>query len=628
MRFLGGVWRFLVGVKDALVLLFLLLFFLGVYGALSLRGPGVTVPEGSALVLDMSGTLVDQATERSPFAALAPAAPQVPEVQARDLIRAIDRARTDSRVKSIVLELDTFLGGGLANLQSVGSALQRFRAAGKPVYAYSTAYLDDGYFLASQANEVWLNPLGGVLLTGPGGSNLYFKNALDRLNINVNVFRVGTYKSAVEPFTRTAASPEAKAADQALVDSLWGTYVLGVRAGRPAADLPAWIASLPARIEAARGDQAKAALDARLIDKVGSEADFGRRIATLVGRGDESKPGFFNGIDHRDYLAATDTAQRGGAVGVVYVAGNIIDGEAPPGQAGGDTIAQKIAEAAADSSIKALVVRVDSPGGSVTASEKIRQALVEAKRSGKPVIASFGPVAASGGYWIATAADEIVAQPSTITGSIGVFAIIPTFERTLKNLGIGTDAVRSTPYSGQPDLLTGISPDTRVILQAGVADMYGRFLTLVSTARRLPVQRVDAIAQGRVWAGSQALQLGLVDRIGGLDVAVERARARAKLPADARTVDVEAQPPLALRLLSRMFRPSQDQGASARDPFAKLAATGQLRLAGAVGEAMAVAQGPTMQAHCLGCLAYAPPRAAAVAQPMTLLGAAREVIAR
>jgi protease-4 len=600
MSFLRGVWRLLMGVKDALALLFLLLIFMLLFAVTQSTSP-LAIPSRSALVLDLDGVIVDQASERSAVEVIADSSDMIPEIQVRDVVEAIDRAREDDRIKSIVLQLDGFYGSGMANLQSIGTALKAFKAAGKPIYAYSSAYVDDSYYLGAQANEAWLNPLGAVLLTGPGGSGPYFKGALDKLGVDVNVFRVGTYKAAVEPFTRTEASPEAKAANQALVDTLWDVWTSDVQAARPKVKIDAVTGSFPERVRAAGGDFAKQALADGLVDKIGSYVEFGRAMAKRVGEGDDDRPGSYNQVDYRDYLRGSSPNRRtsGDAVGVVYVAGEIVDGQAGRGMAGGDTIADLIAEATAKDDIKALVVRVDSPGGSVAASEKIRQALVDARADGLPVVASFGPVAASGGYWVATAADEIYAQPSTITGSIGVFALIPSFENTLGKLGVSADGVKSTPYSGEPDVLRGLSPDVQALLQASVEDIYRRFTGLVATARKLPPTRVDEVGQGRVWAGGTAQQLRLVDHFGGLNAAIAAAAKRAGLPADVRVVNVEVQPSLPFQLLEQLLGPKEQEPGS--DAFARLARASQLRTAGAFVAATRIAEGPTMQARCLSC---------------------------
>ncbi|MFZ4689841.1 MAG: signal peptide peptidase SppA [Polymorphobacter sp.] len=621
MTYARYAWRFLVGVKDLLVLLLLVLFFVVLWSALNSRAT-FNVPAGGALVLNLGGAIVDQAAEQTPFE-LASGSDIGSQRQARDIIRAIDTAAKDDRIKALVLDLDTFVGAGQANLQSIGAALQRFKKAGKPISAYATAYTDDGYYLAAQADKIWLNPLGGVLLTGPGGTGLYFRDALAKLDVDINVFKVGTYKAAVEPFTRADASPEARAANQVLVDSLWSTFIADVHAVRPAIDINAFLAQLPQRLGAAGGDQAKAALDAKLVDAIGTRSDFDAAIVKQVGTGEQRSFGTFKGLTLDTYLAATTSVvpESGPAVGVVYVTGNIVDGEAPRGTAGGTTIARAIAKAVSDNDdIKALVVRVDSGGGSVLASEEIRQALVDAKKGGLPIVASFGPVAASGGYWLATAADEIIAQPSTITGSIGVFAIIPSFNRTLAEYGIGADGVKSTPYSGEPDILRGLSPETRVILQSSVEDIYRRFTGLVAASRKLPLAEVDRIGQGRVWSGSTALQLKLVDSMGGLDAAVAAAGRRAGLKGELRTVDIErAESPL-VQLLNSFAGPGEEQEQVARDPFAKLTAASRLQLLAALGDMQAMANGPTMQAACLECGAMGSPRTAAAQAGGSWLG--------
>ncbi|PZN92056.1 MAG: signal peptide peptidase SppA [Alphaproteobacteria bacterium] len=621
MSFVRTTWRVLVGIKDLLVLLLLLLFFIGLWAALNSR-TAVAVTNGGALVLNLDGAIVDQGSERTPFE-LASGSDIGRQRQVRDIIRGIDLAAKDDRIKAVVLDLDTFVGAGEANLQSIGTALRAFRKAGKPVEAYATAYTDDGYYLAAQADRVWVNPLGGVLLTGPGGANLYFKTLLDKYGVDINVFRVGTYKAAVEPFTRAASSPEAKAADQALVDALWQTYVADVKVARPAADVTGFLAQLPQRLGAAGGDAAKAAKDARLIDVVGTRGEFNAAMIKRVGEGDQKSFGTYSGLTLDRYLSAQSSLvpKSGDAVGVVYVTGNIVDGEAPRGTAGSTTISRAIAKAITDNSdIKALVVRVDSGGGSVLASEEIRQALLDAKSRGLPIVASFGPVAASGGYWVATAADEIYAQPSTITGSIGVFAIIPSFNRTLAEFGIGTDGVKSTPYSGEPDIVRGIAPETKVVLQTSVEDIYRRFTGIVAAARKLPVAEVDRVGQGRVWAGTTARQLKLVDSFGGLDAAVAAAARRAGIKGSVRTIDIERSESPFVGLLSSFADPGDDRDQVARDPFAKLAAGSRLQLLAAIGDLKAMASGPTMQASCLECSGLGSPRTAAAAEASGWLG--------
>jgi protease IV len=615
LKTLGLIWRILVGIKDFLVLCVLALFFIGLSALLSSAKPA-TVPNGAALVLAMDGALVDQASETSPFNAAA--GNVAAEIQVRDVVHAIDHAAKDDRIKAIVLELDGFMGGGQANIATVDDALTRFRKSGKPVHAWATAYSDDSWLLAAAASKIWLNPMGGVIITGPGGSRLYFAKALEKLQVDVNVFRVGTYKSFVEPFTRTAASPEAKAADQALAGSLWGNWLADAKRLRPKADVPAYIAQLPQRLGKFGGDSAKTALDAGLVDQLGSRDEFDSAMIELAGEDELSDWGHYTGVTLDNYLSATrkPLGERGDAVGVVYVTGNIVDGEAPRGTAGSATIRQALEEALAkNDDIKALVVRVDSGGGSVTASEEIRAALLAAKADGLPVIASFGPVAASGGYWVGTAADEIYAQPSTITGSIGVFAILPSFPRALADLGITSDGVKTTPYSGEPDVVAGLSPQVSQVLQMGVETTYRRFLTLVAIARKLPMAEVDRIAQGRVWAGTQAKELKLVDKFGGLDAAVAAAAAKAGLKGEIRVVDIEKPVPAWQRALEGLGATESEEQA-ARDPWARLVLASRLRLLTAAHDLgwLAAGKGATMQVLCIECSMAGSPRPTAARQ--------------
>jgi len=614
LKFLGTFWRILVGIKDFLVLSLLALFFLAISAALS-SGKVARVPDSGALVIALDGAIVDQAGESSPLDAAS--GNIAAEIQARDLVRAIDAAAADKRIKALVLELDGFMGAGQANIDTVVAALERFKKAGKPIHSWATAYTDDSWLLAAPATRIWANPLGGVIFTGPGGSNLYFAGALAKLNIDVNVFRVGTYKSFVEPYTRASASPEAKAANQALANSLWQSWLSEARRLRPKADIPAYIAQLPQRLGRFGGDGARAALDAGLVDELGSRDAFDAAMVKLVGEDDLADWGHYAGVSLDDYLGAIAGQQKskGDAVGVVYVTGSIVDGEARRGTAGSATIRAALEDALEkNDDIKALVVRVDSGGGSVTASEEIRAALLAAKADGLPVIASFGPVAASGGYWVGTAADEIYAQPSTITGSIGVFAILPSFPRALNAIGINADGVKTTPYSGEPDVVAGLSPEVKQVLQMGVEDVYRRFLGVVSTARKLPVAEVDRIAQGRVWAGTEAKQLKLIDKFGTLDAAVKAAAVKAGIKGDVRVIDIEKPIPEWQKALQSFGKADAEE--QARDPWARLLQASRLRVAMAVTDLgrMASGRSATMQAACVECAVAGSPQIGAGAQ--------------
>ena len=605
MRFVGKVWRLLVGVKDGLVLILLLLFFGVLFAALSANPYPSSAAEG-ALMLDLKGSIVEQPAEASTLELLSGGSSIVREYRLRDVVHALNTAATDGRVKAVALDLDSFTGGGQVAMSDVAASIDRVRRANKPVVAYATGYSDDAYLLAAHASEVWLNPLGAVLITGKGGTNLYYKGLLDKVGVTANVYKAGTYKAAVEPYIRTDMSPEARQANQALAGALWETWLTEVGRARPKAQLAAYVSQPVERMAAANGDTARAALDAGLVDKLGDRTAFGKRMAQLVGVDKKDVPGSFKGIEFDAWLNENGSNNPSGAIGVLTVAGTIMDGTADAGTAGAETIVQNLDKGLRSNNLKALVVRVDSPGGSVLASERIRQAVLEAKGRGLPVVISMGSVAASGGYWIATAGDRVFAEPETITGSIGVFGVLPSFEGTLQKLGVGADGVGTTPLSGEPNLLRGPSPAVDRLLQMGVETTYRRFIGLVSQARKLPPQRVDQIAQGRVWDGGTARQLGLIDSFGSLDAAIAEAARRAKIDAaNAKPVYLE-KPPSMLAQLARGFA-SDDAEGGATDAFSRLAAKPQHLLMRAMADAQAVLSGPAIQARCLECASPATP---------------------
>jgi protease-4 len=399
-------------------------------------------------------------------------------------------------------------------------------------------------------------------------------------------------------------SPEARAANQALANTLWETWQGDVSRARPRARIAEWAANPQGFIDAAGGDMAGAARNAGLIDQIGDRAAFGRRIAALAGNDDERVPGRYNAVHYEAWADEHDVTGERGQIGILTVAGEIVDGHAGPGTAGGDTIAEALERGLDNGGLRALVVRVDSPGGSVLASERIRRAVLAAKERGLPVVISMGSVAASGGYWVATAGDIIFAEPSTITGSIGVFGILPSFEGALRNLNIGVDGVRTTPLSGEPDLLRGPSPEANRLLQTGVEGTYRRFIQLVAQARHLSPERVNELAQGRVWSGGAARQLGLVDRFGGLDDALREAARRAGLdPNDVSTTYLERRPGFLARLLADT---SEGDAAAPRDVFTRMGQQPQRLLERALYEAQGLLSGPAIQARCLECPAVAP----------------------
>ncbi len=528
MSFAGKVWKLLVGIKDALVLVFMLLFFVTLFAVLSARPSPGQVRDG-ALLIDLDGYVVEEKTEVDPLEVLISGQAPVGEYRVHDLVRALDAAAGDERIKAVVLDMTGFLGGGQVHLQAVGEAMDRVRKADKPVLTYALAYGDDQMHLAAHASEVWVDPIGGALIAGPGGSNLYYADLLDRLSINTKIYRVGTFKSAVEPYSRNSMSDEARENLASLYGALWEEWQANVKKARPALELERVTTDPVTWVEGSQGDLAKAALEAGLVDTLGSPAEFGARVAEIAGEDTWSEtPGSYAKTELPAFLAATTPSKSGKTIGIVTVSGVIVDGEAGPGTAGGARIARVLDEAL-DDDFAGLVVRVNSPGGSVTASEEIRRAIDRYREKDIPVAISFANVAASGGYWVATAGDRVFAQPETITGSIGVFAVLPTFEDAAAEIGVNADGFRTTPLSGQPDLLDGFSPEVDAILQASVGDTYSDFLTRVSEARGMDTARVDQIAQGRVWDGGTARQLGLVDQFGGLGEALAWAAGEAGL---------------------------------------------------------------------------------------------------
>ncbi|MFE8582995.1 signal peptide peptidase SppA [Sphingomonas sp. NCPPB 2930] len=598
-RILKAAWRLLVGIKDFLVLAAMLLFFGLIFAALNAR-PGTKAITDGALLLKLDGPIVEQPETIAPLAMLS--GRSVPhEYRLRDLVRAIDTAKDDGRVKVLVLDLDSFGGAYPASLQEVSDAIQRFRKGGKPVLAYATAYTDGAYRLAANASEIWVNPLGGTLFAGPGGNQLYYKGLIDKLGVNAHVYRVGKFKSFVEPYIRADQSPEARAASQALYGTLFAQWREGVAKARPKAQIDSFLAQPDRAVLAANGSIADANLKAGLVDRLGDKLAFGKRVAEIAGA-DASKPaGSFRTISYASWVRAHPLPTQGDAIGVLTIAGNIVDGEAGPGTAAGDTIAKALLDGLAKKKLKALVVRVASPGGSVLASEQIRQAILEAKRQKLPVIVSMGGLAASGGYWVSTPADLIFAEPGTITGSIGIFGLIPSFENTLAKIGITTDGVKTTPLTGQPDVLGGFTPMLDTILQAGIENGYRQFLTRVAESRHMSVEKVDTIAQGRVWDGGTARQIGLVDRFGTLSDAIAEAARRAKLdPAKVHAEYLEKKPGFAATL-AEGFDSDDDDTQQGGDVFAIAAAERRAVAARALGDVARLARGGSVQARCLEC---------------------------
>jgi protease-4 len=600
------VWHLLVAIKDGLALVFLLMFFALLFGLLSGR-PNAALPvsEG-ALLLELDGVVTEQPAEIDPFAALS-GGQNLKEYRVRDVVHALETAADDKRVTSVVLDLDRFLGGGQVSLAEIGAAIDKVRATKKPVLAFATAYTTDSYQIASHASEVWADPIGGVAIAGPGGSRLYYKGLMDRIGITAHIYRVGTFKSAVEPYLRSDQSPEAKEAALAYATVLWDKGLTDVKKARPQAKLDAFIADTPGAVKAAGNDLSKASLDAGLVDKLGSRMAFGTRVAEISGAYDDSQPWDFNAIPLDNWVAANPPGKQGTAIAVVPVIGEIVDGEASNGTAGGETIAQHVLDAAADDGVKAIVLRVDSPGGSVLASEQIRQALLAAKAKKKPIVVSMANVAASGGYWVSTPADRIFAEPDTITGSIGVFGILPSFDQALAKIGVTADGITTTPLSGQPDLLGGVNDAFNQLAQASVEDIYARFTGLVAKSRKQPIAKIETIAEGRVWAGGTARQLGLVDQFGGLPEALAAASKLAKVDGDYHAKYFEDEPSEFSKMLAGLVGADQEEVAIApRGWFGIAGMKRQLTERRLVLDLSLLTEAGSVQAACLDCRAYLP----------------------
>ncbi len=620
MAFAGKVWRLLVGVKDALALVFLLLFFALLFAVLTARPSADSVREG-ALLLQLDGTVVEEVTPLDPLSLLLSSAAPTREYAARELVEAINAAAEDDRIKLVALDLSTFFGGGQVHLQAIGAALDRVRAADKPVLAYAIAYTDDSLMLAAHADEVWVDPLGGAVIAGPGGERLYYADLLERLRINARVYRVGTYKSAVEPYILNQMSPEARENATALYAALWEEWQDDVRRAAPEANIALVTQDIPAWLAASGGDLARATLAAGLADKAGTRVEWGDRVAEIAGRDDwDETPGTFihTAFDpwHAEIERKAPSAGmfRTGPrqIGVITIAGTISDGDAGPGQAGAERIV-RLLDDALDNDLAALVLRIDSPGGTVTGSEAIRRAVLRHKAQGTPVAVSMANVAASGGYWVATPADRIFAEPSTVTGSIGIFGVIPTFEDALAGWGVTSDGVKTTPLSGQPDLFAGLNEEADALLQASISSGYERFIGLVAASRGISRARADVLAQGRVWDGGTARQLNLIDQFGDLDAALAWAAGEAGIEDEGGWypvflgADETPLPPFLRAIMGR-----QQALAPAGDLFAAVARSHRARLSQALGEIESLLEVNGAQARCLEC----PPTGAAL-QPAT-----------
>jgi len=554
--FFGLIWRILEGIRKVLHLALMLVIFGFVLAALHTSIP--TVPRSAALVISPQGELVEQLSGDSVRRAFGEASggPD-PETLLRDVTDAIAAAKTDSRIKLIVLDLDELGASGLSKLQEIGAALRDFRASGKRVVAVGDSFSQAQYYLAAQAGEVYLDPMGEVSVHGFSYYRMYFKDAIDKLQIDSNVFRAGTFKSYTDQFSRSDMAPSEREETALWLESLWNAYSQDVTRARslPATALKDFIAAQPASLQAVNGDMAKMALQRGLVTALKSRRQVADDLKGLVGEDDNNHS--FNGIGMNQYLAAVRSkhvlkSKSDSKVGIVVASGEIFDGRQLPGKIGGESTSDLLRQARFDSAVKAVVLRVDSPGGSEFASEKILREVQALRKAGKPVVISMSTYAASGGYYIAAAANQIFASPTTITGSIGVFSYIPTFQRSLEKLGVKVDGLGTTPLAGDLRLDRALGPVTKQLLQASVDHAYQQFLRRVADGRKKSVEDVDKIAQGRVWAGVDAQRVGLVDHLGGLKDATDAAAKLAQLGSDYDVDYIETELSLREQLLMQI----------------------------------------------------------------------------
>lgn len=536
LNFLRGAWRGLDVLRRVLHLLLLLALF-GLV-VVAVRSSNPRLPERGALVLRPSGQIVEELSARPLERALSQAqGEQAPQTLLSDLTLAIRKGATDRRIQALFIETDDLLGAGLPELEELGSAIEDFRRSGKKVVARGSYLMDSQYYLAAQADELYLDPMGFVLLTGYDRYRMYFKDAIDKLKVDVHLVRAGKFKSAAEPFVRSDMSAEDREESAAYLRSLWLGYRRGagrVRQLTPEA-IDDYVNGYAAAARESGGDLARIAAKAKLVTSLRTGPQVEKRMVELVGLDADTHS--FRAIQLDDYVrtlhAETRLHHEGErTIGVIVASGEIFDGTPPAGSVGGESTAALLRRARDDASIKAVVLRIDSPGGSVLASEQIYREVMALRAAGKPVVASMGELAASGGYYIAAGADQIIASAATITGSIGVFGVLPTVDRTLAKLGIRVDGIGTTALSGIDRLDRPFQPELEAILQSGVDRAYAEFLQRVASGRHRTTEQINEIAQGRVWSGEDALKIGLVDKLGGYQDALASAAQRAKLGKD------------------------------------------------------------------------------------------------
>ncbi len=530
-RIFGGLWSALNWIRILLTNLIFLVILLVIIFSLSGKS-SFTLPDEFALRLAPTGMLVDQRSYIDPATLLLSSSnPESGETLVRDVVDAINYAAADKRITTLVLELDALVGGGISKLQEIGQALEHFKASGKTIIAFGNNYTQDQYYLASYADQIYLNDMGAVLLTGYGSYRNYFKGALDKLQINFHVFRAGKYKDAVEPLLRDDMSDESKEHNAQWLNALWQQYTAQVEVARnlPRGAVNDYINNMDVKLRAVKGNSAHLALEAGLVNGILNYADIQESLSAKVGKSPHGN--FYNGVNYDQYLQVVRSTQMPSAnhVGVLIASGTILDGDQPDGVIGSHTLAGLLQQVREESAIKALVLRIDSGGGSAFASEVIRAEIEATRAAGIPVFISMGSLAASGGYWMAAGGDQIWATPTTLTGSIGVFGAFPTFENTFASIGLTNDGVGTTQLADAMRSDREMSPKTATILQLNVDYLYQRFLETVAKARSADVDEISEIAEGRVWSGQHAYELGLVDNLGTLNDVIVAAAEHAGL---------------------------------------------------------------------------------------------------
>lgn len=569
-RFFGAIWRVYKGFRATVLNLLFIFVVAIVFIAIFSGEDEVKIADTAALVLNLNGDLVEEKRWVDPVSAAVNeslgAGEESPEMLVSDVVKVIETATTDNRIQAMVLDVSGLRSASLDKMQRVGVAIDSFKAAGKKVFSHGAYYGQTQYYLASYADEISLSPMGAVILEGYGSYPMYYKEALEKLKINTHVFRVGTYKSAVEPFLRNDMSDEAKEANIAWLSDLWNTYKQDVssRRGFDISNFDETYEALFQKLQAADGDTAQYAINNKFADNIATREQFRQKLIGIVGENDKHVYNHVGFDDYAKYAIANSNFVNPltSKVAVVVARGMIVDGNAKSGTIGGDSTAALLRRARFDDKVKAVVLRIDSGGGSAFASEVIGQEITLLREAGKPVIASMGAVAASGGYWIAAPANEIWASPTTITGSIGIFGLLHTAENSLAALGLNVDGIGTTELAGLSSglpLYQGLTSKAKDIMQLLIERGYTEFLTMVGSNRNMSVSEVDAVAQGRVWTGSTALELGLVDKLGTFDDAIAAAAEKAGLDNyDIQVITQELSP--TEQMLKELFGSAQANG--------------------------------------------------------------------